>query len=100
MADPQKVSEDLKKMLAKNPLVSAEEIFAHYADKLLQLLDDDFESYCTDDDYYQPVVEDYVDNFDYVVQDFCKKHGLEMVSSKFNGFSSDFEPDDYHSRYW
>lgn len=101
VASPQQVGEDLKQMLAKNPLTSAEEIFAHYQDELCSLLDSDFEEYCTAEDYYPPVVEDYGGNAEYVVTEFCQKHGLELVSSEYEGYTGDFEPDDdYRSRRW
>jgi hypothetical protein len=101
VASPQQVGEDLKQILAKNPLTSAEEIFEHYQDELCNLLDSDFEEYCTAEDYYPPVVEDYGGNAEYVVTEFCQKHGLELVSSEYEGYTGDFEPDDdYRSRRW
>ncbi len=101
VVNPQQVAEDLKAMLAKNPLLSENDIFNHYQDELWKLLDSDFDDYCTDDDYYQPVVEDYSENFEDIVKKFCQKHGMELVDFECNGESTDFEPDDdYRSRRW
>ena len=33
-----------------------------------------FERYCTYEDYYQPVVEDF--EFDYYLEKWCEKNGL------------------------
>ena len=55
VANPQQVADDLKAMLAKNPLLSEKDIFEHYQDELSALLDSDFNDYCTSDDYYEPV---------------------------------------------
>ena len=101
VANPQQVADDLKAMLAKNPLLSEKDIFEHYQDELSALLDSDFNDYCTSDDYYEPVVEDYSGNYEDVVKEFCQKHGMELMSFECNGDSTDFEPDDdYRSRRW
>ena len=101
MTNPRQVGEDMKQLLAKNPLTTAEEIFKYYQDELLELLDSDFEFYCTNDDYYPPVVEDYGDNFEGVVNEFCQKHGMELVFSEYKGDTGDFEPDeDCRLRRW
>ena len=96
VVNPQQVADDLKAMLAKNPLLSEKDIFEHYQDELSALLDSDFDDYCTSDDYYEPVVEDYSGNYEDVVKEFCQKHGMELMSFECNGNSTDFEPDDEH----
>ena len=101
VVNPQQVADDLKAMLAKNPLLSEKEIFAHYQDELCDQLDSDFDDYCTSDKYYEPVVEDYTGNYEYVVKEFCQKHGMELMEFECNGGSTDFEPDDdYRSGRW
>jgi len=94
IVDTQQVGNELKKMLEKNPFMASDEIFGHYQSMLCELLDSDFEEYCTAEDYYPPVVEDYAGNFDDIVNEFCKKHGMELIASDYSGELSDFEPDD------
>lgn len=94
IVDTQQVGNELQKMLEKNPFMASDEIFGYYQSMLGDLLDSDFEDYCTADDYYPPVVEDYVENFADFVNNFCKKHGMELIASEYSGNSSDFEPDD------
>ena len=101
VVNPLQVADDLKALLAKNPLLSDKDIFEHYQDELSVLLDSDFDDYCTGDDYYEPVVEDYSGNYEYVVKEFCQKHGMELMSFECNGDSTDYEPDDdYRSGRW
>jgi len=91
---PDIVKQEMQNHLAQNPFLTADEISAYFNDVLAQSLDSEFEEYCTDDDYYPPVVEDFRDNFDDVVNKFCSKFGLELVASDFDGYLSDYEPDD------
>ena len=101
VVNPQQVADDLKAMLTKNPLLSEKDIFEIYLGELCDLLDSDFDEYCTCDKYYEPVVEDYSGNYEYVVKEFCQKHGMELIEFECNGDSTDFEPDDdYRSRCW
>lgn len=57
---------------------------------LAAFLDDEFEEYCTEDDYYQPVVEDF--QIDYYVAEWCKIKGFEMVSCDGEGDDGGYEP--------
>ena len=63
--------------------------------ELQSWLDNDFEEYCTEDDYYPPVVEDY--ELDYYVKEWCEKHGFNLISCKGSGRDKGFEP---KSRRW
>lgn len=49
----------LKQFLRRNPHVSKGEIHDLFEKQLGRCLDDEFEEYCSEDDYYQPVVEDF-----------------------------------------
>ena len=53
-------------------------------------LDDEFERYCTCEDYYQPVVEDF--EFDYYLEKWCEKNGFEIVSYEGDGHDDGYEP--------
>ena len=46
--------------------------------------------YCTCDDYYQPVVEDF--EIEYYLKEWCKKNGFKIISCKGEGDDSGFEP--------
>ena len=94
IVDTQQVGNELKKMLEKNPFTASDESFGYYQSMLCELLDSDFDEYCTAEDYYPPVVEDYAGNFADIVNKFCKEHGMELIASEYNGELSDLEPDD------
>ena len=94
VVNPQQVGNELKQMLEKNPFMASAEIFGYYQSMLCDLLDSDLEEYCAADKYYPPVVEDYGESFDYLVEDFCQKHGMKLIASDCSGDLSDFNPDD------
>ena len=59
-------------------------------ESIREYLDNKFEEYCTEDDYYQPVVEDF--DIDYRVSEWSKENGFEVVSCDGNGENSGYEP--------
>ena len=85
------VNEDLKKQLRKNRFMKTEAIGSFYGKELGKYLDCEFEEYCTCDDYYQPVVEDF--DLEYYVKDWCKENGFKIISCEGEGNDSGFEPD-------
>lgn len=93
IVDTQQIGNELQKMLEKNPFMASGDIFGYYQSMLCDILDSDFEEYCSSDNYYPPVVEDYGGNFADIVNKFCKKHGMDLIASDYSGNSSDFEPD-------
>lgn len=97
VSDETKVKSETAGLLKKNPFVSEEKIFDHYKMILDGMMDEELEDYVTCDDYYPPVMEDYGENFEYALEQFCKKYGFDLVSCECNGDMSDFEPND--SRY-
>ena len=86
------VAEDveLKQLLDRNPFLRKEDIETFWRKDLKEFLDEEFEEYCTEDDYYQPVVEDF--EIDYCVAEWSKKNGFEVVSCEGNGDDSGYEP--------
>ena len=50
--------------------MTKESIYKFYEKKLIEYLDSEFEEYCTCDDYYEPVVEDFELTYD--VEHWCK----------------------------
>lgn len=76
------VSEDkeLSKLLAKNPFTTKEAIYDLFTKRLREYLDYDFEDYCTEDDYYQPVVEDFGSSLEYALKSWSEENGFEYVS--------------------
>ena len=85
------VNKDLEKQLRKNRFMKAEEIRSFYGRELRKYLDREFEEYCTCDDYYQPVVEDF--EIEYYLKEWCKKNGFKLISCEGEGDDSGFEPD-------
>jgi len=80
----------LKKQLKKNPFMTKEEIHGFFAKRLKEYLDSAFEDYCTCEDYYQPVVEDF--EIDYYVEKWGKDNGFDLISCEGSGEDQGFEP--------
>lgn len=80
----------LSKMLETNPFTTKEEISQYFRKCLRDYLDGEFEEYCTEEDYYQPVCEDF--DVDYYVSQWCKEHGFELVSCDGDGGDGGYEP--------
>ena len=51
------------------------------------------EDYIEAETYYEPYMEDYGSNAEYVLKDFFKKYGLKMTYFECDGSESGFEPD-------
>ena len=81
----------LAQKLKKNPFLTKEFIASHYREKLEEYLDDDFEDYCTCDDYYQPCVEDFMADRD-PVSEWCKDNGFELIDCDGEGYDDGYEP--------
>lgn len=92
VSDKEKVKKETAGLLKKNPFISAEKIFEHYKKVLKSVLDEELEDYVTCEEYYPPVMEDYDGNFEYGMEEFCKKYGFDLVSCECDGDMSDFEP--------
>lgn len=88
--DSSKVELDNEKLLKQNPFITAEKIFETYKNRLAEKIDSDFEYYCTCDDDYPPVTEDYWGNYEELVKEFCLKHGMELIDYEFTGASSNY----------
>lgn len=80
----------LAKLLQKNPYKKEEEIRELFIARLCEYLDDAFEEYCTEDDYYQPVVEDF--DAGYYVQKWSEKNGFQLLSWDGSGDDDGYEP--------
>lgn len=63
-----------------------------FTKRLQEYLDYEFEEYCTEDDYYQPVVEDFGSNLEYDLKQWSKKNGFEYVSCEGDGDDGGYEP--------
>lgn len=84
--------EELLQRLKKNPFMPKTEIQDLFRNRLKQYLDDEFEDYCTAEDYYPPVVEDFGANMEYDLSEWCKKNGFELVSLDGDGNDDGYEP--------
>ena len=90
VADREKLHSLLQKILPNLAYCSQEEIQEAIAKQLREDLDGEFEEFCTEDDYYEPVVEDY--DFGYNLKEYCRKYGLEAVDFTYTGGDDGFEP--------
>ena len=79
-------------LLQENPFSTKEDIHEHFAKRLEQYLDDQFENYCTCEDYYQPVVEDFECDLSYDLQKWAEKNGFEYVDFEGEGGDLGYEP--------
>ncbi len=80
-------------MMKTNPFTTKEAISQYFRKSLEDYLNGEFKDYCTAEDYYQPVCEDF--EVDYYVSQWCKEHGFELVSCDGEGGDDGFEP-----KYW
>lgn len=85
----------LDRMLKKNPFLGDDVIAEYFQESLLAYLNKEFEEYCTCDDYYPPVGEDF--EAESYTKDWCRDHGFELVSFDGEGSTGDYEP---KSRRW
>ena len=83
---------ELAQKLKKNPFMTKDEIHKLFSVRLKKYLDAQFEDYCTEDDYYEPVVEDFGVNLDDDLSEWCGKNGFELVSCDGDGDDGGFEP--------
>jgi hypothetical protein len=84
------VKAETQELISANPFVTSQEIYEIYHAKLVEILNRDFEEYTQADDYYPPVTEDYDSNYLDVLENFCARHGFEIVSYEFDGSTSDY----------
>lgn len=94
VVDTQLLGKELKKILKKNPFIASNDIFDYYQLMLCDLLDTEFEEYCTFIDYYPPVVEDFKINYNHVSEGFFSKYGMKIIASDYSGELSDLMIDD------
>ncbi len=90
----EKIAEDkeLAKQLKRNPYMTKEAIHDLFAKRLRDYLDHEFDYYCTCEDYYQPVVEDFGSNLEYDLPKWSKENGFEYVSFEGDGDDDGYEP--------
>ncbi len=89
VVDRKLVEKDLKDKLRENPFLKAEDIRSYYENKIDGIICGEFEDYCTCDDYYPPVVEDFPENISYEMDKFLPQHGLEMIDDEYEYDESD-----------
>ena len=71
--------------------MKAEAIRDFYERKIKEHLDYEFKEYCMEDDYYQPVVEDF--DCEYYLEKWCKEQGFRLISCNGEGSDGGYEPD-------
>lgn len=70
--------------------MTKESIYKYFQKAIYRYLSNEFEEYCTCNDYYQPVVEDL--GIDYYVTEWSGKNGFEVVSCEGDGDEGGYEP--------
>lgn len=90
-------NEVLLKQLKKNPFMTKEAIHKLFDKELEDYLNREFEDYCTCDDYYKPVVEDF--ELGSYIESWCRENGFELVSYTGDGRDDGYEPKFTRGRY-
>lgn len=80
---------ELAALLAKNPFLAKDAIHDLFANRLQKHLDAEFEDYCTAEDYYEPVLEDF--ELEYIVTEWGKENGFDFVECSGNGDTGDYD---------
>lgn len=93
------IDSELSQHLKKNSFMKKEAIHDLFEKRLKEYLDYQFEEYCTEDDYYQPVVEDYGINLEYDLKKWCEENRFEFVSVEGDGGDDGYEPKYRKGRY-
>ena len=83
----------VEKDLARNPFMTADAIFEKVSKALDDMFHRDMEDYTESETYYEPYMEDYSSNGEYVLKEFCEKNGLKLIYFECDGSESGFEPD-------
>lgn len=83
---------EVKTLLEQNPFTTEDTLYSYFDEKLDEELSADFEGYVTGEDYYPPVAEDYGINFEYLMLEFCRRYGFELLSYDCGGETSDYIP--------
>ena len=81
---------EVRRLQMDTPDFTPEDLYLALEKSLRNKLDMEFEDYCTDDDYYQPVVEDF--EAEIYVREWAEERGLEIVSFEGDGSDGGFEP--------
>ena len=58
---------------------------------------EELEEYCSEDDYYQPVIEDF--ELEYRVKNWCRQNGFDLVSCEGHGNDDVYVPK-FHRGRW
>ena len=87
--DRTKVEQKFKKELKKNPFLDATSILAVYEKEMDDYFVDDFNDYCTCEEYYEPWVEDFSDRIS-DIESMLEKYGLELIDDEYSCGDSDY----------
>lgn len=90
--DKRKIRAEIQAELDENPWITAESILTIYTQKIKIGIADDFERYVQAEDDYPPEAEDYEENFEEIISEFCDRYGLELLDYSFVGMTSDYIP--------
>ena len=81
---------EIRKLETQNPRFQEEDVIEALKKGLCEYLDNQFEDYCMEDDYYQPVVEDF-EAQDYA-REWAQERGLELTAFEGVGSDDGYEP--------
>ncbi len=84
-----KVEQMFQKELKKNPFLDANTLLATYEKEMDDHFVDDFDNYCTCEEYYEPFVEDFDDRIS-EIESMLEKYGLELIEDEYTCGESDY----------
>ena len=95
VADASKLQRVFAHDLERTPFIPEREVRSNLRKLLQNELQGDFDGYVNAELYYEPYVNDYVENFQYVLDGFCDMHGLKLAGFESDCSQTDFEPNFY-----
>ena len=91
--DHDRIKEELSVMLERNPFLTEDDIYQYFLKQFGIHIDEEFEDFCTGDDYYPPSVEDF--EFEHCVEVFSQKYGFTFDEVEYDGGDRGYEPRRY-----
>jgi len=81
---------EVQKLEMEKPGFSEEDVIIALQDSLRDKLDQEFDDYCTEDDYYQPVVEDF--EAEEYAREWAEERNIKLIGFEGEGAGRGFEP--------
>ena len=81
---------EIQRLEMEEPGFTDKDVIRALQNSLCAELDGEFEDYCTEDDFYEPVAEDF--EAEYYARKWAEERGLELVNFEGEGSDGGYEP--------